>query len=337
MNNKDRQKMAEAEKTEEKSKNQNMLEVLLGMDLSPKARAMTYERSIDKSKTKTFMEENRDNEEVYTTAPEVANAQAKENETVTIAKIREIQRADISDDAKAALYYGMVASDETRELMDKMTDEGASGAEVAKTLMQIQDADILKGAERSISMRNAIANSNLEEEHKLELYRKKISDDKEDEIAQFRAAGMDLDTFIEVQNEYSRIKDTGKKASQQAQDLSHWLEKQNLTDRQKKTARECFTFYSMVPADAKYFNQAVEAGVDADKAYIEGYRFVPSGYTWIRDDGTVFTGEMIAPLKDWKELDDAQREYERKQLADMAAELADAKEALAVLGVMENA
>lgn len=261
------QKMAEAEKTEEKSKNQNMLEVLLGMDLSPKARAMTYERSIDKSKTKTFMEENRDNEEVYTTAPEVENAQAKENETVTVAKIREIQRADISDDAKAALYYGMVASDETRELMDKMTDEGASGAEVAKTLMQIQDADILKGAERSISMRNAIANSNLEEEHKLELYRKKISDDKEDEIAQFRAAGMDLETFIEVQNEFSRIKDTGKKASQQAQDLSHWLEKQNLTDRQKKTARECFTFYSMVPADAKYFNQAVEAGVDADKAY----------------------------------------------------------------------
>lgn len=261
------QKMAEAEKTEEKSKNQNMLEVLLGMDLSPKARAMTYERSIDKSKTKTFMEENRDNEEVYTTAPEVANAQAKENETVTIAKIREIQSADISDDAKAALYYGMVASDETRELMDKMTDEGASGAEVAKTLMQIQAADILKGAERSISMRNAIANSNLEEEHKLELYRKKISDDKEDEIAQFRAAGMDLDTFIEVQNEYSRIKDTGKKASQQAQDFSYWLEKQNLTDRQKKTARECFTFYSMVPADAKYFNQAVEAGVDADKAY----------------------------------------------------------------------
>ncbi len=261
------QKMAEAEKTEEKSKNQNMLEVLLGMDLSPKARAMTYERSIDKSKTKTFMEENRDNEEVYTTAPEVENAQAKENETVTIAKIREIQRADISDDAKAALYYGMVASDETRELMDKMTDEGASGAEVAKTLMQIQDADRLKGTEKSTAKRNAIADSNLEEEHKLELYRKKISDSKEDEISQFRAAGMDLDTFIEVQNEYSRIKDTGKKASQQAQDFSYWLEKQNLTDRQKKTAKDCFTFYSMVPADAKYFNQAVEAGVDADKAY----------------------------------------------------------------------
>lgn len=72
-------------------------------------------------------------------------------------------------------------------------------------------------------------------------------------------------------------------------------------------------------------------------AYINGYRFVPSGYTWTRDDGTVFTGEMIAPWKPWDSLDAAQREYERHQLADMAAELADARAALAVLGVMENA
>lgn len=68
-------------------------------------------------------------------------------------------------------------------------------------------------------------------------------------------------------------------------------------------------------------------------AYIEGYRFVPAGATWTCPDGVVFTGEMIAPWKDWRELDEAQREYEREQLEDMAAELADAKAALALLGV----
>ena len=60
--------------------------------------------------------------------------------------------------------------------------------------------------------------------------------------------------------------------------------------------------------------------------YIEGYRFVPAGSTWIREDGEVFEGEMIAPWKDWAELDAAQREYERQEAADM-------KEALALLGV----
>lgn len=60
--------------------------------------------------------------------------------------------------------------------------------------------------------------------------------------------------------------------------------------------------------------------------YIEGYRFVPAGSTWIREDGTAFDGEMISPWKDWAELDAAQREYEKQEAADM-------KEALALLGV----
>lgn len=56
--------------------------------------------------------------------------------------------------------------------------------------------------------------------------------------------------------------------------------------------------------------------------YIEGYRFVPSGSTWTRSDGEEFTGEMIAPWKPWNELDAAQQEYERQQIADYNALLA---------------
>jgi hypothetical protein len=56
-------------------------------------------------------------------------------------------------------------------------------------------------------------------------------------------------------------------------------------------------------------------------AFIEGYRFVPSGESWMRSDGTVFAGEMIAPWMPHRELDAAQREYERKRLAEYAAYL----------------
>ena len=48
-------------------------------------------------------------------------------------------------------------------------------------------------------------------------------------------------------------------------------------------------------------------------AYIEGYRFVPDGKTWVREDGTVFKGEMIAPWKPYSELAAAQQQYERDQ------------------------
>lgn len=56
-------------------------------------------------------------------------------------------------------------------------------------------------------------------------------------------------------------------------------------------------------------------------SFIEGYRFVPAGEMWIREDGIKFTGEMICLLKPFEELDQYQRQYEREQLNDMKAAL----------------
>ena len=66
-------------------------------------------------------------------------------------------------------------------------------------------------------------------------------------------------------------------------------------------------------------------------AYIEGYRFVPDGAEWTRSDGVVFRGEMIAPWKPWKELDAAQREYERQQLAAYDQAMTEIETALGVI------
>lgn len=63
------------------------------------------------------------------------------------------------------------------------------------------------------------------------------------------------------------------------------------------------------------------------QTFVEGYRFVPDGHTWTREDGKVFRGEMVAPWKDYQELDAAQRIYERQLLAEYA-------EALKVLEVL---
>ena len=64
--------------------------------------------------------------------------------------------------------------------------------------------------------------------------------------------------------------------------------------------------------------------------YIEGYRFVPAGESWTREDGQVFTGEMIAPWRPYEILAEFQDIYEEEQVkqADMSA-------ALEVLGVSE--
>lgn len=70
--------------------------------------------------------------------------------------------------------------------------------------------------------------------------------------------------------------------------------------------------------------------------YIEGYRLVPAGETWTREDGVTFTGEMVAPWKDFDELDAAQRAFEREELKRLREDNADMGSALELLGYSEE-
>jgi hypothetical protein len=65
-------------------------------------------------------------------------------------------------------------------------------------------------------------------------------------------------------------------------------------------------------------------------AFIEGYRFIPEGESWTRSDGTVFYGEMIAPWKDYAQLDAAQRQYEQEHIIEYEKALAEIEAALGV-------
>lgn len=59
--------------------------------------------------------------------------------------------------------------------------------------------------------------------------------------------------------------------------------------------------------------RAVETEVFDGKCaeYIEGRRFVPAGEVWTREDGHEFHGEMMAPWKDYAQLEQCQAIYER--------------------------
>lgn len=74
---------------------------------------------------------------------------------------------------------------------------------------------------------------------------------------------------------------------------------------------------------------AVETDVFDGKctAFLEGYRYVPPGTVWTREDGVSFAGEMVAPWKPFEDLEAAQRDYERQRLTEYA-------EALKTLGVV---
>ena len=83
--------------------------------------------------------------------------------------------------------------------------------------------------------------------------------------------------------------------------------------------------------------RAVETDVFNGKCdeWIESYRFVPEGETWVRDDGEVFKGEMVTPWKDLGEAYAAQTAYVEQQLSTAQAQATDMQAALNVLGVTE--
>lgn len=51
------------------------------------------------------------------------------------------------------------------------------------------------------------------------------------------------------------------------------------------------------------------------KSFVEGYRFVPLGEKWTRDDGVIFSGEMIVAAEDYTRLEKAQQQYEADEAA----------------------
>ena len=58
------------------------------------------------------------------------------------------------------------------------------------------------------------------------------------------------------------------------------------------------------------------------RQYIEGYRFVPGGKIWTREDGQVFRGEMVAPWRDYgilSEFQEVAQEEQAKATEEIAA------------------
>ena len=64
--------------------------------------------------------------------------------------------------------------------------------------------------------------------------------------------------------------------------------------------------------------------------WIESFRFVPAGETWVKENGEMFRGEMVSPWKDLGEAYAAQAAYVTAQNAQYEAALAEIEAALEV-------
>ena len=90
---------------------------------------------------------------------------------------------------------------------------------------------------------------------------------RDDDIMAFQQAGLDMDTFLKVQNEYSTINEEHDGAGEKATEFSRWVNNADFTPEQAEVVKDCFTYYSQIPAEAARYENFVAAGLEDDAAY----------------------------------------------------------------------
>ena len=215
-------------------------------------------------------------EDAYNLLKELRGTKKTETESKAEAERRVLQAADISGDGKSVVYYGLMATDKERELMDALADSDADMGAVTQVLLDVKNAGSLKGAEASNAKRTALAESPLTDDEKRKMYRCLFGEKQEDgsyttsrddDIMAFEQAGLDFDTFLKVQNEYTTVNEKYSGASEKAVEFSRWVNSQNLAAEQAETVRDCFKYYSQIPAEAARYDSFVSAGLSDDAAY----------------------------------------------------------------------
>ena len=213
-------------------------------------------------------------EDAFALLQELRGAEKTDEQSRNAVQREILRRSDVPGEGKAITYYALLASDRERELMDAL--DGADPGAVTEMLLDIKDAGTLKGAAASGAKREAIAKAPLTDEEKQTVYRYitgtkqedgSYTTSREDDIMAFEQAGLDFDTFLKVQNEYTAVNEKYSGASEKALAFSRWVNSLDLTAEQAETVRDCFKYYSQIPAEAARYDSFVSAGLEDDAAY----------------------------------------------------------------------
>lgn len=178
-----------------------------------------------------------------------------------------IYNSDAPGDAKAAAFYGLLAADSDKSVMDLLDGMGADMGETANALMKMKDADLMDGAADSNAKRQALVDAVLTDNQKIEIYREKISDSRDEDIFAFQDAGLNFNTFLEAQSAYSTINEEYEGASRKALEFSRWVNQQGFTEEQAAVVKDSFAYYSMVPQSGGTYDKFVGSGLSDESAY----------------------------------------------------------------------
>ena len=254
--------LREAKKTDEQSQTAVQRDILRNSGLDGDALAVVYYDVMvtDNSREKAVIE---DLQKTDADMGRVTNCLMDMKDAGNAAeKYGVLRNSELSGDEVAGIYYGMILDEGSREqtLMDSIRESDADMGAVTNCLLA------MKTAANSNAKRDAIRTSGLTDAQKKEIYQL-ISEDRNDDIEAFRGAGMDMDDFLEVQNQYTTIKESYEDEGDMATAFARWVNGRSYTKAQKAVARERFKYWNMIPANADSYDKAMEAGLSDEDAF----------------------------------------------------------------------
>ena len=186
---------------------------------------------------------------------ELGSAKATDELTADAIKRKILRDAKISEEEKAVVYYGMMATEKERTLLDAFNDQNFNMARAAGLLLQMRDAS------STAEKRKLLYDTRLGDLEKAMIYREKISTAWDEEIAAVHEAGLMFDDFLAAQNALAEIEASvnGAEAEEDAPEVdifaktsqlftTGWLDSQKQGEKEsraekkakqdKKTARD---------------------------------------------------------------------------------------------------
>ena len=170
---------------------------------------------------------------------ELGRAKATDELTADEIKRQILRDANISDEERAVVYYGMMATEKERTLLDAFNDQNFNMARAAGLLLQMRDAS------STAEKRKMLYDTRLGDLEKAMIYREKISTAWDEEIAAVHEAGLMFDDFLAAQNALAEIEAyvNGKEAEEDAPEIDIFAQTSQLfttgwLDSQKQGEKE---------------------------------------------------------------------------------------------------
>lgn len=113
-----------------------------------------------------MLEAGENDRKAYALLRELEAVEKTEDASKKLNRLEILEAAEVSKESKAIVYYGLLASDSERELMDSLADAGAEQGEIGKLMMELYHADQFKGTAKRVAQQNALAGVPMTEEEK---------------------------------------------------------------------------------------------------------------------------------------------------------------------------